>query len=188
MKSKVIHDPIFDTQMICDYYTEKDGAKVMYVCTTDFSVPNVPVDVFYRRRKVKGLSRYFGLFINPETEGLMVTDLDDLMDFEIPMVKDDDGDYRYSRQESDNKEFRNGNFVAGGRITTRWGPKGILCNVEKGKFSLIKFPDQDEEHNDCGTDDCCGECDDDVLDNLAASRSEPEEIVSVASLATDATK
>jgi hypothetical protein len=138
MKSNIIHHPVFETKLISDYYTEKDGVVVLYVCTTELGPDNIPVDIFYRRKKAKGIeSRYFGLFYSDQGEAMILEDAARITELEIPMVKDDDGNYRYSRQESERLDFANGNFVAGGRKVSYYGPKGILTKAIKGKMIQV---------------------------------------------------
>ena len=42
------HEPLFDTQKVCEHYTEKDGVPITYVCTSALGNEAWAMDIFYR--------------------------------------------------------------------------------------------------------------------------------------------
>jgi len=110
------HEPLFDTDKICEHYAEKDGVPVKYVCTsTSIKEGTLASDIFYRDTPHPEFgNRYFGLYRNLMGV-LMITNADKVEDFEFGLVEDDDGNLQYSSHRHDYKQFENGNMIDGGR-------------------------------------------------------------------------
>jgi hypothetical protein len=112
------HEPLFDTDNICEHYTEKDGVPVTYVCTSALRGEAQAMDIFYRETPHPEFgNRYFGLFRDAFNDNLMITNADKIEQAEFGLVEDDDGDY---------KRFENGNMIDGGRAYI----KSSMCEVK----------------------------------------------------------
>ena len=84
---KIQHHPLFDTAKIEEHYTQKDGVEVKYVCTTDLTASDVPVDVFYRETPHPTFgNRYFGLYYDRIRDHMMITNADIVESFEFGMI------------------------------------------------------------------------------------------------------
>jgi len=109
------HYPVFPTEKVVEHYTEQDGVPVQYVCTTDISRSDMPMDVFYRETPHPEFgNRYFGLYADREGR-VMITNADRVEEFEFGMVENNDGELEYSQSHHDYKVFENGNMIDGGR-------------------------------------------------------------------------
>ena len=112
------HEPQFDTDKICEHYTEKDGVPVKYVCTSAANHGTAAMDVFYRSTPHPEFgNHYFGLYRNPYADNatVMITNADSIESLEFGMIEDDDGNLQYSSHRWDYKQFKNGNMIDGGR-------------------------------------------------------------------------
>lgn len=113
------HYPLFNIQKAEAHYTKKDGVDVKYVCTTDLTASDVPMDIFYRAEPHPEFgNRYFGLY-KAAGGHLMITNADAVESFEYGLVEDDDGDLQYSQHRWDYRRFDNGNMIDGGRAYVR---------------------------------------------------------------------
>jgi hypothetical protein len=137
------HDPIFISEEVEKFYTEKDGVEVKYVCTTALRNDTVPVDVFYRATPHPEFgNHYFGLYPNPFNEGLLICNADAVEDYEFGMVEHN-GVWFYSTHRHDYRPVGiNEGAIDGGRAYIR--VVGDLVahtyKVKNGKFK--------EENND----------------------------------------
>ena len=114
------HMPLFDTDKVCELYSKKDGVPVNYVCTSALGDEAQAMDIFYRDTPHPTFgNRYFGLYNNPFTGNLMITNADKVEDFEFGLIEDGDGNLQYSAHRHDYKEFENGNMIDGGRAYIR---------------------------------------------------------------------
>jgi hypothetical protein len=131
---QIKHRPLFDTEKVIKHYEEKDGVPIIYVCTTDLRISDMPADVFYRETPHPDYgNRYFGLFYNHMKEHLMITNADIVEEFEFGMVENDNGELEYSQSHHDYKKFDNGNMIDGGRAYVRgWGY--TMYKVKDGEF------------------------------------------------------
>ena len=121
------HKPLFDTDEICEHYTKKDGVPVTYVCTSALGHEAQAMDIFYRDTPHPTFgNRYFGLYNNPFTGNLMITNADRIEQAEFGLVEDDEGDLQYSAHRHDYKKFENGNMIDGGRAYI----KSSMCEVK----------------------------------------------------------
>jgi|TARA_R110000765_G_scaffold94656_4_gene178450 cytochrome oxidase Cu insertion factor (SCO1/SenC/PrrC family) len=114
------HDPMYDTDKVCELYSKKDGVPIKYVCTTTTIEQGTnSVDVFYRDTPHPEFgNRYFGLY-KAAGGHLMITNADAVESFEYGLVEDDDGDLQYSQHRWDYRRFDNGNMIDGGRAYVR---------------------------------------------------------------------
>jgi hypothetical protein len=128
------HAPRFDTEKIIEIYEKKDGVPIKYVCTTDLKNSDVPFDIFYREtpHPVFG-NRYFGLFIHPTTNDVMIGNADIVEDYVFEMIADNDGDYWYSQSHHDCL-FIDGGMIDGGRVYTRSSGKTFPHIVRNGEL------------------------------------------------------
>ena len=85
------HHPLFHIKNIAEYYSEKDGVPVTYVCT---SAPNkhadYAADIFYRETPHPEFgNRYFGLYqnIHSGTNQIMITNCDTIEDLTFSMIE-----------------------------------------------------------------------------------------------------
>jgi len=135
------HFPLWDTAKIEEFYTEKDGVEVKYVCTTDLRASDVPVDVFYRETPHPEFgNRYFGLFWDNVRDHLMITNADIVESLEFGMIEVD-GKYYYSRSHHDYKSFADGEFIDGGRQYIRSNAGAIAMHIKNGKFYIKDLED-----------------------------------------------
>ena len=121
------HEPLFDTDKVCEHYTQKDGVPVTYVCTSALGDEAQAMDIFYRETPHPEFgNRYFGLFRNALSGDLMITNADKIEQAEFGLVEDDDGNLQYSAHRHDYKRFWNGNMIDGGRAYIR----SSMCEVK----------------------------------------------------------
>ena len=110
------HEPLFDTDKVCEHYTQKDGVPVNYVCTSALGDEAQAMDIFYRETPHPEFgNRYFGLFRDAFNGNLMITNADRIEQVEFGLVEDDDDNLQYSAHRHDYKQFENGNMIDGGR-------------------------------------------------------------------------
>ena len=114
------HEPLFDTQKICEHYREKDGVPVTYVCTSALGDEAQAMDIFFRETPHPEFgNRYFGLYLNAMSGNIMITNADRIESVEFGLIEDDAGDLQYSAHRHDYKQFNNGNMIDGGRAYIR---------------------------------------------------------------------
>ena len=132
---EIKHNPQYDKAVVVERYSKKDGVEIQYVCTTELQLDNVLVDVFYREtpHPVFG-NRYFGLFMNPFKETLMITNADMVEDLEFGIVEGDDEKLHYSEHRWAFKQFDNGNMIDGGRAYVRSSGSVKMFKVKNGEF------------------------------------------------------
>lgn len=121
------HEPLFDTNKVCEHYSKKDGVPITYVCTSALGHEAQAMDIFYRDTPHPTFgNRYFGLYNNPFTGNLMIANADRIEQAEFGLVEDDEGDLQYSAHRHDYKSFKNGNMIDGGRAYI----KSSMCEVK----------------------------------------------------------
>jgi hypothetical protein len=121
------HEPLFDTQKICEHYTKKDGVPITYVCTSALGDEAQAMDIFFRETPHPEFgNRYFGLYRNAMSGNLMIASADIIESVEFGLVEDDDGNLQYSAHRHDYKRFENGNMIDGGRAYIR----ASMCEVK----------------------------------------------------------
>ena len=134
------HEPLWDTAKIEEFYTEKDGVEVKYVCTTDLRASDVPVDVYYRETPHPEFgNRYFGLFWDNVRDHMMITNADIVESLEFGMIEVD-GKYYYSQSHHDYKVVE-GKMIDGGRAYIRSSGGAIPMHIKNGKFYIKQLED-----------------------------------------------
>jgi len=114
------HEPLFDTDKVCEHYTKKDGVPVTYVCTSALGDEAQAMDIFFRETPHPEFgNRYFGLYLNAMSGNIMITNADRIESVEFGLIEDDAGDLQYSAHRHDYKQFNNGNMIDGGRAYIR---------------------------------------------------------------------
>ena len=99
------HRPLFNTQTVCEIYSQKDGVPVTYVCTTALGDGTQAVDVFYRETPHPEFgNRYFGLYnannYGGVRGGLMICNADQIEDLTFEMVEANE-QWHYSQHRHD---------------------------------------------------------------------------------------
>lgn len=146
------HEPLFDTKKIVNHYTEKDGVDISYVCTSALGSEEFAMDIFYRETPHPTFgNRYFGIYRNPHTGLLMITNADKIEEAEFGMIKDDSGDLHYSAHRHDYKVIGD-KMIDGGRAYVKTNTQVIGMRVKNGEFyatdvdSLLDVYDKEKEH------------------------------------------
>ena len=136
------HEPLFDTAKVEKLYTEKDGVEVKYVCTTAIQQhAEFAADVFYRATPHPEFgNRYFALYQNPfsDNASIMITNADQVENFEFGMIEDADGKYYYSQHRHDYKVIGD-KMIDGGRSYIRSGGRVDVFKIQDGKFVEYEF-------------------------------------------------
>ena len=131
---KINHENLFNIEAIEEHYSKKDGTKVTYVCTTDLSVSDVPMDIFYRETPHPEFgNRYLGLYWDHSKGHLMITNADSIESLEFGMIEED-GKYYYSKSHHDYKQLENGKMIDGGRAYIKSSGTDVVMRVINGKF------------------------------------------------------
>ena len=136
------HSPLFDTARVEQLYTEKDGVEVKYVCTTAIQQhAEFAADVFYRATPHPQFgNRYFALYHNLYADDavVMITNADQVENFEFGMIEDADGKYYYSQHRHDYKVIGD-KMIDGGRSYIRSGGRVDVFKIQDGKFVEYEF-------------------------------------------------
>ena len=131
------HISALDTETIIEHYTKKDGISIVYVCTTELdTAKNLPIDIFYRNIPHPQFgNQYFGMYSDPFTSRIMITNADSVEDLTFDCIVDD-GKVYYSRYRRDFMESPNGLFIDGGREYTRTNATEIFTYcVRNGRMA-----------------------------------------------------
>lgn len=132
------HAPIFDTARVADLFSKRDGVPVKYVCTSELTVSDIPMDVFYRETPHPEFgNRYFGLFNDPMTGVVKITGADVIEDLNFGMIQDNEGNYWYS-QTHHNCLFIDESMIDGGRQYIRSSGPLYYFKVQDGELLEIK--------------------------------------------------
>lgn len=131
------HEPLFDTNKICEHYSKKDGVPVTYVCTSALGSGSRAMDIFYRETPhPKFGNRYFGIYrsfrcTNPAVEvgKFRIINADRIEKVEFGLVPDDDGNLQYSAHRHDYKQFKNGSMIDGGRAYVKSGMHPVYMYI-----------------------------------------------------------
>jgi cytochrome oxidase Cu insertion factor (SCO1/SenC/PrrC family) len=130
------HDPQVDTKKVIEHYEQKDGVSIAYVCTTDISTSDNPVDVFFRESPHPEFgNRYFGL--RNHSGSVYITNADQIEELSFAMITDNEGTYHYSQSHHDYKEI-DGKMIDGGREYIRSTAGYELFKVKDGQFVLTE--------------------------------------------------
>ena len=134
---EIKHPSQFNIEKVTKFYTEKDGVKVTYVCTTDLKASDVPVDIYYRSTPHPEFgNRYFGLYYDQVRDHMMICNADIVEDFEFGMIKDKDNNWYYSSSHHD-CVFIEGKMIDGGRVYIRHSGLDGVFKIVDGKFEEI---------------------------------------------------
>ena len=140
---KINHEPLFDVEKVTAHYTEKDGVEVKYVCTTDLSASDVPVDVYYRSTAHPTFgNHYFGLYYDRVRDHMMITNADVVESLEFGMIEVD-GKYYYSQSHHDYKVVGD-KMIDGGRQYIRSSGGAVAMRINNGKFYINNLEDMVE--------------------------------------------
>lgn len=115
------HRPIFDTKIVEDHYTEKDGVENRYVCTTaPYKDLARAVDLFYREtpHPLFG-NKYFGLYRSATDGSVRIIDADNVENLVFSMLEYD-GELHYSQHRHDYNVIADGVAIDGGRAYDRY--------------------------------------------------------------------
>ena len=138
------HEPLFDTAKVEAHYTKKDGVEVRYVCTTDLTASDCPVDVYYRATPHPEFgNRYFGLYYDNIRDHMMICNADKVESLEFGMIEVD-GKYYYSQSHHDYKVVAEGKMIDGGRAYIRSSCGAITMHIKNGKFYIKELEDMIE--------------------------------------------
>jgi hypothetical protein len=138
--TKIIHEPLFETDKIEKHYTEKDGVPVKYVCTSALGGQEFAVDVFYRESPHPEFgNKYFGIYRNMYAAGaqIMITNADVIEELDFGMVEDSDSNLHYSAHRHDYKVLDNGNMIDGGRAYVRTNTTTRTYKVVDGSLEEV---------------------------------------------------
>lgn len=137
------HYPIFDTKLVEEHFSFKDGVPVHYVCTSATNKnASYAADIFYRDTPHPQFgNRYFGLYTSSfhnETPTIMITNADIIETLEFCMVEGING-WEYSQHRHDYHTIEGADCaIDGGRsYYRRVGNLGAPIKVLKvvnGKF------------------------------------------------------
>jgi hypothetical protein len=140
------HCPRYDIEKIEKIYTEKDGVEVKYVCSTDLTVSDMPMDIFYRAEPHPEFgNHYFGLYYDSQRHCPMITKADIIESLEFGMIEVD-GKYHYSQSHHDYKVIE-GKMIDGGRAYIKSSGGAISMRVKNGKFYAVDVEDLIDIHN-----------------------------------------
>ena len=130
----IVHEPLFETEKISSHYTEKDGVPIKYVCTSALGYEEFAMDIFYRDTPHPTFgNRYFGIFRNPHTGLLMITNADKIEEVEFGMIKDDKDNFHYSAHRHDYKVI-DGKMIDGGRAYLKTNTHTVSMRLKDGEF------------------------------------------------------
>jgi hypothetical protein len=112
------HHPFFDTMIIGEHYSQKDGVPLEYVCT---SAPNkyadYAADIFYRETPHPEYgNRYLGVYRNGDNQ-IMITNCDMIEDLSFSMIEGVAG-WEYSQHRHDYRHVGQ-TAIDGGRSYTK---------------------------------------------------------------------
>jgi len=125
------HHSITKTDNVEKLFSEKDGVKINYVCTTEFNETKTVADIFYRDTPhPKFGNRYFAIFFRGADP--YIANADDVEKLTFGMVENDNGELEYSTSRHDYKSFNNGNMIDGGRDYIRSSPNMKIYFVRNG--------------------------------------------------------
>lgn len=127
------HYPIFDTQKVIDFYSEKDGVPIKYVCTSALDSETFARDIFYRETPHPEFgNRYFALY--RYGEGILICNADKIEEVDFGMIEGPDG-WEYSQHRHDYRVVGE-SMIDGGRAYIRRGGPAMFkpMRVKDGEF------------------------------------------------------
>ena len=131
-KINIKHHPEFHIKKVIKHYQEKDRVPITYVCTTDLSASDNPIDIFFRESPHPEFgNRYFGLRYH--LGNVYISNADKVEELIFAMIQDNAGTYHYSQSLHDFKVI-DGKMIDGGRQYIRAGGKYDLFIIKDGQF------------------------------------------------------
>lgn len=141
---KIKHRPNIDIYAVEQFYSNKDGVDVKYVCTSALGGEARAMDIFFRETPHPEFgNRYFGLCHRstgpkPEQRQLIITSADKIEDAEFGMIEGSAG-WEYSQHRHDYRIVEGSDCgIDGGRAyVRRIGNLSAECKMMKlvdGKF------------------------------------------------------
>ena len=132
MVMNIKHHPKLNIEKAIEHYEKKDNVAITYICTTDLSASDFPVDIFYRESPHPDFgNRYFGLY--HYNGDVIICNADCIESLEFGMIQDDEGTYHYSESHHDYKVI-DGKMIDGGRMYIRCNSGYELFRVKDGQF------------------------------------------------------
>lgn len=116
------HNPIFNKDKVIELYSQKDGVRISYVCTTELEYDNVLIDIFYRATPHPEFkNHYFGLFKDQTTritkeQRILIRSADNVENYKFDMIKSNNV-WHYSQCRHDCRMTNNGGIDGGRRYT-----------------------------------------------------------------------
>lgn len=137
------HTTVTNIDKVIETYKNTDGEDIVYVCTTDLVIGEIPVDVFYRKTPHPTFkNNYFGIFL--EGENIKICNADLVTNLHFGVVENDEGMLEYSRSPSETKVFSNGNEIGGGRMKITSNAPVDIYKIRDGRLQLeAKFDEYD---------------------------------------------
>ena len=130
----IVHNPVFDVDVVTKHYSEKDGVPVKYVCTTELKLNNSPVDIYYRETPHPEFrNHYFGLRLSHDGTAY-ICNADSIDGETIAMIEDSKGDLHYSSYRHDYKVVDNGNMIDGGRSYVKTNTLVKCFSIKNGQL------------------------------------------------------
>jgi hypothetical protein len=138
------HHPYFDTMIIGEHYSQKDGVPLNYVCT---SAPNkhadYAADIFYRETPHPEYgNRYLGVYRNGDNQ-IMITNCDMIEDLSFSMIEGING-LEYSQHRHDYRQVGL-TAIDGGRSYTKL-VGDVKTTVKVMKVKDGKFVSAEDEN------------------------------------------
>lgn len=116
---KIKHHSLFNTEKVCEHYSEKDGVPIKYVCTSALAGEEFARDIFYRETPHPEFgNKYFAIHEWPPGQ-VWISNADKIEDVVFDCIENPDtGEWEYSQHRHD---YRQVGAVAidGGRSYTR---------------------------------------------------------------------
>lgn len=128
------HANIFNTKKVIEHYEKKDGVSITYVCTSDLTASDVPMDIFYRSTPHPQFgNHYFGMYYHPIDSHVMITGADKIESLTFGMITDKEGKLWYSQSHHDCL-FIDDQMIDGGRAYIRSSGLTRVFRVKDGEF------------------------------------------------------
>lgn len=131
----VLHKPMFNTSIVEQHYSEKDGVPVKYVCTSALGDESFAGDIFYRETPHPEFgNRYFQLYIpvyvnDGQQQHIHIRSADQIENVDFYMAKYGGG-WAYSAHRWDFTPV-DGGYLDGGRAYGR-----VVGEVRTVKFRV----------------------------------------------------
>ena len=137
------HHPYLDTVKVEEFYTEKDGVPVKYVCTSGRGESNTAGDIFFRETPHPEFGNRYFYLANNGLHGLLIGNADWIEDEMFDMIEGADG-WEYSQHRHDYRVVGN-SAIDGGRAYLRLTFKDALPQVLKFRVKDGEFVEAKED-------------------------------------------